>query len=275
MVVDLHIHTTASDGSLSPEVMVEKAYNFGYDAISITDHDTVDGLIEAIKAGERFGVEVIPGIEINTEYKNHEVHILGYFIDYKDKLLLEKLEQLKKFRIKRVKKMVKKLNELNIDIAEKEVFSISNGGAVGRTHIARVLVDRGYVESFSEAFDRYIAIGKPAYVKRKRLTPEESINLIKKTGGISVLAHPALVGSEMIVEDIIEMGIRGLEVYYYEHSDQETAQYLELADEYNLLVTGGSDDHGPGNKDGLRLGKMKLDYKIVENLKRCINLSVI
>ena len=153
----------------------------GYEAISITDHDTVDGLEEAISTGNKLGIEIIPGIEINTELDNHEVHILGYFINFKSGLLESKLNRLKNSRISRVKKIVEKLNELDIKITTEEVFSISQGGAVGRTHIARALLNKGYVESISEAFEKYIAIGKPAYVSRERLSPAEAIKLIKNS----------------------------------------------------------------------------------------------
>ncbi len=274
MAVDLHIHTTASDGSLSPGKIVRKAYEMGYSAIAITDHDTIDGINEAKSVGENIGLEVIPGIEINTEFKKHEVHILGYFIDQFNQELLVKLDEVKKARINRVKKIINKLNDINIDISEEEVFSLSDGGAVGRSHIARILHEKGYVNSFSEAFDKYIAIGKVAYVERYRLTPNEAIELIENAGGIPVLAHPALIKNDKIVKEIINMGVKGLESYYYEHDLQDTKKYLKIAKKNKLLITGGSDDHGPGNKDGLRLGKMKLDYNIVENLKESINLPL-
>ncbi|MGM0437568.1 MAG: PHP domain-containing protein [Bacillota bacterium] len=267
MTVDLHIHTTASDGSLSPKTVVKKAKKLNYNAISITDHDTIKGLEEAIKTGNEIDLEVIPGIEFNTKFNGYEVHILGYFINYKNKKLLNETKKIQNSRIKRVKKIIEKLNEIGFNITRKEVFSLSNGGAIGRSHIAHILKKKGYVRTFSEAFDKYLAIGKIAYVERYRLKPQEAINLINEVDGIPVLAHPGLINNDEIVEKIVEIGVKGIEAYYYEHNSKETNKYIEYAKNKNLLITGGSDDHGPGNKDGMRLGKVKLDYELVENLK--------
>lgn len=273
MTVDLHIHTTASDGSLSPKTVVKKAKKLNYNAISITDHDTIKGLEEAIKTGNEIDLEVIPGIEFNTKFNGHEVHILGYFINYKNKKLLNETRKIQNSRIKRVKKIIEKLNEIGFNITRKEVFSLSNGGAIGRSHIAHILKKKGYVRTFSEAFDKYLAIGKIAYVERYRLKPQEAINLINEVDGIPVLAHPGLINNDEIVEKIVEIGVKGIEAYYYEHNSKETTKYLEYAKNNNLLITGGSDDHGPGNKDGMRLGKIKLDYELVKNLKSFNNFS--
>ena len=273
MAVDLHIHTTASDGSLSPEEIVKKAEKLRYKAIAITDHDTVDGLKKALKEAKKRRVEVIPGIEINTEYEGHEVHILGYFIDYTDPNLLKKIEYYKKLRVKRVRKIVNKLNKMGFEIDMNDVLEFAKGPAIGRSHIARAMRKKDYVQSTSEAFDKYIGIGKPAYVNRERMSPEKSIKLIKQCGGIPVLAHPGLVGSDQVVKKIIEFGVKGLEVFYYEHSKGQEEKYRTMARENNLIVTGGSDDHGPGNKDGFRLGKIRLDYELVEKMKECINQS--
>ena len=267
MSVDLHIHTKASDGSLSPENVVKKAKKMNYQAISITDHDTVSGLEEAIKTGEKVNLEVIPGIEFNTKFEGNEVHILGYFIDYYNQDLLKITKKLHDSRVNRVNKIINKLKTMGIKISNDEVFSLSNGGAVGRSHVARILKNKNYVENFSEAFDKYLAIGKEAYFERYRLEPDEAINIIKNSGGIPVLAHPGLIGDDKIIKEILSMGVVGIEAYYYEHNSNETDKYIKLANDNNLLITGGSDDHGPGNKDGERLGKMKLDYKLVEELK--------
>jgi len=270
MSVDLHLHTKASDGSLSPKKVVYKAKKLNYKAISITDHDTVSGLDEAIKNGKKINLEIIPGIEFNTKYKGFEVHILGYFIDYHNKNLINATKKLHDSRVNRVKNIVNKLNEMGIKITNNDIFSLSDGGAVGRSHVARVLKNKNYVETFSEAFEKYLAIGKEAYVERYRLKPDEAINIIKKAGGIPVLAHPGLIENDKIVNKMLSMGVEGIEAYYYEHNLNETNKYIKLANDNDLLITGGSDDHGPGNKDGARLGKMKIDYKLVEALKNSI-----
>ena len=271
MAVDLHIHTTASDGSLTPEEIVRRAEQLNYKAIAITDHDTVDGLKKALNEAQKSNLEVIPGLEINTQYDGHEVHILGYYIDYKDPDLLARLDYYKELRMKRVEKIVDKLENMGFEINMNDVLEFAKGPAIGRSHIARALNKRGYVDSTSEAFDKYIGIGKPAYVNRERMSPEESINLIKQCGGIPVLAHPGLIGSDQIVKKIIEFGIMGLEVFYYEHSKEQEEKYRTMARDNSLILTGGSDDHGPGNKDGFRLGKIRLDYKLIEKMKECIN----
>jgi len=267
MAVDLHIHTDASDGSLSPETVVKKAKDMDYDSIAITDHDTVNGLEEAIKIGDKVNLEVIPGIEFNTKLDGYEVHILGYLIDYKNNDLLKESRKIKKSRVKRVKEIIKKLNDIGFDISAKEVFDLSDGGSVGRSHVARILKNKGYVQSFSEAFDKYLAVDKIAYVNRYRLTTKEAIDLIEKANGIPVLAHPGLINNDDLLDKIVNLGIKGIEAYYYEHNSSETKKYVEYAKNNNLLLTAGSDDHGPGNKDGMRLGEMKFDYKLVSELK--------
>ena len=273
MTIDLHIHSTASDGSLSPKTIVKKAKKMNYDAISITDHDTINGLDEAIKTGNKINLEIIPGIEFNTKLEGHEVHILGYFINYKNEKLLNETRKIRNSRIKRVKKIINRLNEIGFDITTNEVFSLSDGGSVGRSHIARILKEKGFVKSFSEAFDKYLAVGKTAYFDRYRLNSIDAIKLIEKADGIPILAHPGLINNDDIVDKIVNIGIKGIEAYYYEHCSKETSKYIRYAKNNNLLITGGSDDHGPGNKDGIRLGKVKLDYDIVENLKSYYKFS--
>ncbi len=217
MSVDLHLHTTASDGSLTPRQMVEKAKSLGYDAIAITDHDTVEGLNDALQWGKKIDLEVISGIEINTELNGYEVHILGYFINYNYRPLLETLDYYRKLRKERVEKIIKKLKGMNINIYTSRVMELAGEGSVGRTHIARAMKEKGYVQTNEEAFNKYIGIGKPAYVDRERLTPGKSISIIEESGGLPVLAHPGLVGSDDIVKKIIDMGVMDLLLYYYEH----------------------------------------------------------
>ncbi len=270
MSIDLHIHSTASDGSMSPEQIVKMASCLKFKAIAITDHDTVEGLESALKAGEKYNLEVIPGIEINTDYKGYEVHILGYFIDYNNKKLLNKMNELKKMRKKRAYKMVERLNDLNINIDWQDVLDKAKGGSIGRTHIARVIFEQGYVDSPFESFEKYIAIDGPAYVKRKKITPGQAIDLIRTSSGLAVLAHPGIIDNDDIVYEIINDGIDGIEAIYYEYNKRQIEKYKKLAIDNNLLITGGSDDHGPGNKDGLRLGKIRIDYEYLQHLKEKI-----
>lgn len=268
MSVDLHLHTTASDGSLTPMELVKRADSLEYRAIAITDHDTVDGLEPALQTANDYRLEVIPGIEINTDFEGCEIHILGYYLDYQHEYLQKELTAQKQMRKKRAKRILDRLNWLGVDLDWEELSRQFTGEFIGRGHIARALVERGEVESWDQAFERYIGVNAPAYVPRDRLSPEQAISLIKKVKGIPVLAHPGLIEDQELIPRIVDMEIRGLEAIYYEHTPEQTRYYRRLARKYNLLVTGGSDCHGPGNKDGLRLGKMKLNYNIVEQLKQ-------
>ncbi|MDI3547632.1 MAG: 3,5-nucleoside bisphosphate phosphatase [Halanaerobiales bacterium] len=273
MLVDLHIHTTASDGSMTPEEVVEKAIELGYRAIAITDHDTIEGIPSAIKAAEGSHLEVIPGIEINTDVEIGELHILGYFIDYHYPPLLEELKKLNIMRRKRAKKMLDNLKKEGIEIEWDFLLKIAGKGTIGRGHIARALFEKGYIQSWEEAFTKYIGKECPAYEPRRRLTPKKAIDVITESGGIPVLAHPGKVTAEKYIFKAIQLGIKGIEVFYLEHDKEEVARFRRLAQKYNLVMTGGSDDHGPENKDGLRLGKVKLDYSIVETLRKRVKLK--
>lgn len=274
--VDLHIHTTASDGVMSPSGIVRYAKTKGLQAIAITDHDTVDGLEEGLLEGEKVGFEVIPGIEISAQHSPGSMHLLGYFLNVRHPLLKERLEYLQKARAERNPKIVENLNRLGIRLTYEEVVKASGGGQVGRPHFAQVLMEKGYVRSFQEAFDRFLKKGAPAYVEKLRFSPQEALHFIKEAGGVAVLAHPKTLGFsghaalEGIVLRLMEEGLKGIEVYYPEHSALEITQFRTLAVRNNLLVTGGTDYHGI-EKDGLDIGagrgEMKLPYSIVEDLK--------
>jgi predicted metal-dependent phosphoesterase TrpH len=274
--VDLHLHTTASDGVMTPAEIVNYAKNRGLEAIAVTDHDTVDGLEEALLEGQRIGLEVIPGIEISAEHSPGSMHLLGFFVDIHHPILKERLEYLQRARAERNPRMVEKLNKLGIDITFDEVLKASGGGQVGRPHFAQVLLEKGYVRSFQEAFDRFLKKGAAAYVEKMRFSPEESIHFISEAGGVAVLAHPNTLQLngysklEDLILRLVKGGLRGIEVYYPEHSALEVAQYKTLAERHGLLVTGGTDYHGI-EKNGLDIGvgrgEMRLPYSIVENLK--------
>ena len=274
--VDLHLHTTASDGVMSPSEIVRYAKTKGLQAIAITDHDTIEGLEEGLSEGERIGFEVIPGIEISAVHSPGSMHLLGFFLDIYHPLLNERLGYLQKARSERNPKIAEKLSRLGIDLTYEEVLKASGGGQVGRPHFAQVLLGKGYVRSFQEAFDRFLKKGAPAYVDKFRFTAKEALHFINEAKGIAVLAHPNTLGMngyselENLLVQLVEEGLKGVEVYYPEHSVSEVAQYKILAERYGLLLTGGTDYHGIDKNSldiGVGRGDMKLPYSLVENLK--------
>lgn len=251
MIYDLHVHTSASDGALSPCQIVDLAIASAIQGIAITDHDTINGLEPAIlyKNENEFSIDIIPGIEMNTEAGEQEVHILGYYIDYHNSRLIKRLEEIRWARYERAQKMIHKLNGLGMSISFDQVQDLAGGDLIGRPHIALALIKNNYVFSIAEAFTKYIGKGKPAYVNRYKFLPQEAIDLIKTVGGIPVLAHPGLIADEPVILDIIKLGIEGLEVYYPQHDENQIAKFLDLSRKYNLLVTGGSDYHGNSNEN--------------------------
>jgi hypothetical protein len=281
--VDLHIHTTASDGVMSPSEIVRYAKAKGLQAIAITDHDTIEGLEEGLLEGERIDFEVIPGIEISAEHCPGSMHLLGFFLDIHHPLLNERLGYLQKARAERNPKIVDRLNRLGIELTYEEVLKASGGGQVGRPHFAQVLLEKNYVRSFQEAFERFLKKGAPAYVDKFRFKAKEAIHFINEAKGVAVLAHPNTLNMngyselENLILRLTEEGLRGIEVYYPEHSVLEVAQYKTLAERYGLLMTGGTDYHGI-EKNGLDIGvgrgDMRLPYSIVEGLKSARNQSL-
>jgi 3',5'-nucleoside bisphosphate phosphatase len=281
--VDLHLHTTASDGVMSPSEIVRYAKAKGLQAIAITDHDTIEGLEEGLSEGKRIDFEVIPGIEVSAEHSPGSMHLLGLFLDIHHPLLNERLEYLQKARAERNPRMVERLNRLGIQITYEEVLKASGGGQVGRPHFAQVLIEKKYVRTFQEAFDRFLKKGAPAYVDKLRFTTKEALHFINEAKGVAVLAHPNTLNMngysefENLLLRLIEEGLKGIEVYYPEHSPLEVAQYKTLAERYRLLITGGTDYHGI-EKNGLDMGvgrgEMKLSYLMVEELKAARNQSL-
>jgi predicted metal-dependent phosphoesterase TrpH len=278
--VDLHVHTTASDGVLSPSELVRYGKTKGLQAIAITDHDTIEGLEEGLQEAEKIGFEVIPGVEISAEHSPGSMHLLGYFLDIHHPLLKERLQCLQKARAERNPKIVENLNRLGVKITFEEVVEASGGGQVGRPHFAEVLLEKGYVRSFQEAFERFLKKGAPAYVDKVRFTPKEALHFIKEAGGVAVLAHPKTLGLngcqalENLLHRLVEDGLKGVEVFYPEHSALEVAQFKTMVERNGLLMTGGTDYHGI-DKDGLDIGvgrgEMRLPYSIVESLKKARN----
>jgi hypothetical protein len=263
MPADLHLHTTFSDGTDTPEKVVEAAKAVGLTAIAITDHDTMAG----IAAAEGRGLEIIPGIELTTETAETEIHILGYFLDRNDPDLIAAITRIQKGREERVCKICEKLKELAIDLPAEKVFSLAGHRDAGRPHIARALVEIGAVGDFKDAFNRYLGFKGPAYVAHYKLSAGEAIKLVLAAGGIPVFAHPGVSKCDAVIPELMNEGLLGLEVYYSGHNQGLTKHYLELARKFGLLVTGGSDYHGTSGGRESVLGMFTVPDQLVEKLK--------
>ncbi|AFS78547.1 PHP domain-containing protein [Gottschalkia acidurici 9a] len=265
---DLHIHTTSSDGILTPEEVVEWAYRKGLHTIAITDHDTVDGIDRAIEEGKEHSICVVPGIELSCTYQNEEVHILGYFIDYKSNKLNTFTKTLKDARENRNASIIEKLNKLDIDITLEEVKKASKNGTMGRPHIARVLIEKGIVDTVKGAFDIYLGKGKPAYVERYKVSIEDAIDLIHSIGGASIVAHPGLMKNKLVLDYVLQQNIDGMEVIHSKHTLEQTEKLRELAKKFNLIETAGSDCHGYLENEEPILGDFYINLKSVKLLKQ-------
>jgi 3',5'-nucleoside bisphosphate phosphatase len=265
---DLHAHTTASDGTYTPRQLVELARKNGLAGVAVCDHDTTDGIEEALQAGRESGIEVVPGVEINTEYEGKEVHILGYYFDRSSSVLQDLFRKLREERLTRMERILQKLQAAGLEISEREVLAEADGASVGRPHIARVLVRLGYAEDMRDAFDRWLAKGRPGYVERLKLHPGQAVRLIREAGGVPVIAHPGLIGKDAIVEELIPEGLLGLEALHPDHSPQERERFVEMAKNLGLIATGGSDFHGAGAEHRGDLGSVSVQKEIVEALKK-------
>jgi predicted metal-dependent phosphoesterase TrpH len=264
--VDLHIHTTASDGLLTPAEVVRVALEKGLSAIAITDHDTTDGLDEALAAARGHQLEVIPGIELSAEQRSREVHILGYYVNHRDRDLQAKLEVLRRARRERARKMVGKLATMGLPVSWERVQEIAgDSSAFGRPHVAQALQEKGYVGSINEAFYRFIGLGGPAYVARYKLTPTQALEMIRAAGGLPVLAHPWR--QEDVVVRLAGCGLVGLEAYYPRYSDEEREELAKLGRQYGLIATGGTDFHGYEQNGPLSLGDVPVPADSVERLR--------
>jgi len=274
--IDLHLHTTHSDGSFSTREVMSFAKQAGVTALAITDHDIVEGIPEATAIGQELGIEVIPGVEISSRLGESELHILGYFLNWTDPVLAQRLVTLRESRHTRNPKIVQRLNELGIDITYDEVRALAGTESVGRPHIARLLMEKHIVTSAKEAFDRYLANGRPAFVDRELPEPAEAVRWIREAGGVPVLAHPTWVrtsadGLRILLRQLKEAGLGGIEVHYSTHSPSQTAEYLDLAKQCDLLVTGGSDFHGVTKPDievGIGRGQLKVSDTLLDPLRK-------
>lgn len=266
---DLHIHTKYSDGSLSPKDVVRIASEKGICCISITDHDSVFGIAEAMSAGNAYNVEIISGVEISAEESGREMHILGYCINYRDPRLLDFLAKIRQDRIGRLYKMAGLLKKHGIEIEAKDIIQSAGDVSISRLHVAKYMHKKGLVSHWRDAFKKYIGDNKPCYVASFRYAPKEVMDIIKISGGIPVIAHPGVNSLDNILPRLISEGLEGIEVFHSEHSDKTARAYESFAREHNLIITGGSDCHG-NLKGELLLGKITIPYSYVEALKNAL-----
>jgi predicted metal-dependent phosphoesterase TrpH len=273
-MIDLQMHSCFSDGSMTPSQLVQQAKQLGLYAISLTDHDTIDGIPEFLQAGKELNILTIPGVEISVDTKlprNGHMHMLGLFLDHQDPNLKSKLDYLRSHRNERAEKILYKLKELGAEVSLEELQKEAGEGSIGRPHIAKILLRKGIVSTLQEAFDVYLAKGKPAYVDKVKFDEENAISLIKKAGGLAVLAHPHFMNyhnfeetSDKIVQ-LKDMGLDGFEVYYSGLEKTFTQKLIKLAQEHDFVISGGSDYHGI-NKDNIKMGTGKNDLKIPDEI---------
>ncbi len=275
--IDLHVHSTASDGSFTPTQLVAYAKSKQLSAFALTDHDSVSGIKEAIYAAAPYDIQVIPGVELSTDYNNCDVHILGLFIDVDFKPLLDKLKEFNEIRYTRNETMCTLLQKEGFDISISKLDDKFGKTVLTRAHFARYLLDKGYISSIDEAFDNYIGSGCPCYVPKVKCTPYDAIEIIRKAKGVPVLAHPLLyhfTDSELdeLVALLKNYGLKGIEAVYSLNENQDEANMLTLAEKYNLLVSGGSDFHGT-NKPDIDLGVGKGNLRIPSSLLEQFSFS--
>jgi len=266
MFADLHLHTAFSDGTYTPEELVLQAQRLGFGAVALTDHDTVEGCPPTAAACALAGIEFITGTELTAEQDGHEIHILGYCVDISNQKLLQEIGKFQNVRQNRIREMVARLNELNVPLHAEAVFELANCRSPGRPHVARALVDAGLCETLDEAFERFLRKNRPAWVPKFKMSAPCAIELIHEAGGVAVMAHPGLNRTDEVIPGMVEAGLDGLECFHTKHSTSISEHYLELADRFHLLATGGSDCHGL-SKGKPVMGSVKLPYQHVEKLK--------
>ncbi|MBO6620709.1 MAG: PHP domain-containing protein [Balneola sp.] len=265
---DLHIHTTCSDGKLSPEEVIMLAASKKLKTVSITDHDTFEGYKQARPFADEYGIELIPGVEVTTVFKEKEVHILAYYFETDTDYFGDFLNNQRGKRIARIKGIINTLNNRKIDVDYNEVWAEAAGGNLGRPHIAKILIDKGYVSSFNEAFELYLSNEKLGEIKNSYPTSQEAIQMIKNVGGAAILAHPGRLYSEVEIEEFINMGIDGLECIHPSHNFRKQEFYSNLCDKKSLLKTGGSDYHGSIETGHSLVGVVAIAEKYVASMKR-------
>lgn len=266
--IDLHLHSTASDGRFSPADIVHKSVERGLTIIAIADHDSVDGIVPALTAAKAFSqLKVLPCVEISTDVPSGEVHVLGYFIDYTDPEFAARLEKMRHSRRERAQGMIAKLRDLGIRIEWQRVQEIAGSGTIGRPHLAQAMLEKGYIASIKEAFTKYISRSGPAYVEREKMTPVEAVALILKANGLPVLAHPLTTSDpESMVIELKAAGLVGIEVYYNGYTADEINQLVSLAERHNLITSGGSDYHGLDDSAETMIGAAETPIESAERL---------
>ena len=263
---DLHLHTHFSDGTFSPEELTGHARRLGFAALALTDHDSVEGCAPMAAACSAVGIEVITGTELTAEHNDIEVHLLGYFLDTQNQKLLAEIAKFQSVRQNRIREMVAKLNQLNVPLQAESVFALANCKSPGRPHVARALVKAGLCKSSDEAFERFLKKNRPAWVPKAKMSALDGVELIHQAGGLAVMAHPGLNRTDEIIPALVDAGLDGIECFHTKHSTKTAERYLEIADKFHLLVTGGSDCHGFSKGKPL-IGTVKLPYEHVEKLK--------
>jgi predicted metal-dependent phosphoesterase TrpH len=263
---DLHVHTFYSDSTFSPEEVVACASEKALSAIAICDHDSTEGIEPCARIGSAMGIEIVPGIELTSEKTDAEIHILGYFMDCSLGWFQRQLGEIRKSRVVRMHRMVEKLNDRGIDVSAADVLMLAGKGTVGRLHLAHAMLATGKVKNMYEVFEKYIGFMKPCYVANIKFSPQEAISMILKTGGVPVLAHPNVIGMDEYIPELVEHGLRGIEVYHTDHKPGAIRRYEEMARKHSLIMTGGSDCHGLG-KGRVLLGGVRVPYSVVEKLK--------
>jgi predicted metal-dependent phosphoesterase TrpH len=272
--IDLHIHSTASDGVHTPANLVRLALAKGLQVIALTDHDTTEGIEQALSVAQGTGLTVIPGVEISTDVPGtNELHILGYCIDHRHPGLQQRLDRLNVSRVRRARKTLERLAQAGYPLSWDHLIELSGGGVIGRPHIAQALVDAHHVDSVEDAFRRYLARGAPAYVERFRFSPSEAIRMIRDAGGVPVLAHPSRIIEH--IPNMVCLGIAGLEAYYPSYPPEEQRFLASLAQKHNLIVTGGSDFHGPGITGAEGVGIVDVPWSAAEQLLACASCTAV
>lgn len=269
MFADLHLHTFFSDGTFSPEEVVAHGKRMGFSALALTDHDTLDGCerMAAACAAER--IEFIVGSELTAEFGEHELHILGYFLDPKHPRLLSELSRFQVIRQQRIRDMVARINELGVPLNVEDVFTLANCRAPGRPHVARALVKAGLCTSLDEAFERFLKFNRPAWVPKAKMSATDAIALIHEAGGLAVMAHPALNRCDEVIAPLVEDGLDGIECYHTKHTNNIAGHYLDITKRYGLLATGGSDCHGMSKGKPL-IGGIKLPIHFVHKMQKAL-----
>ena len=265
--VDLHLHSTCSDGSSTPAEVVARAAGLGLSVISLTDHDSVCGVAEAQSEGEEQGVRVVPGSELSVKVGDRDVHILAYFVDHHNERLVEALSMYRDERRNRAERITKRLNRLGVRVKFEQVLAKADGASIGRPHIADVLVEEGFCFSPNEAFQKYLGYGKAAYEEKYVMGPAEAVDVIHAAGGIAVVAHPVLYRSDDILPGLVESGVDGIEVWHIKHRADDNARYTAFAEAHGLLMSGGSDCHGDSRGDAI-MGKVDIPYTVFEALEQ-------